>query len=355
MAQREQRAVQAAQPQQQQPQDGASRALVAVAHEIDNRLAIIGASAAAGIDPERLKQVALGAFTRTPALWTCEPISIARSIVEAGQLGLEPTGLLGGAYLVPRKGQCTLLVGYRGLVMLAKRSGEVARVEARVVRARDTFDYGYGLEPYVEHHPSREADPGEYTAAYAVIVYRDGGRQFDVMSLAEIESIRKRSSSPDVGPWVTDWPEMAKKTVLRRLLKLAPLTVNVASVLDVVDPEVRPASHEVPPDTRQLELRRELQAALEREAAPATTQATTDVGAGGGTAEPPAGQAEGAAAGGSAAAPQPTAQPVVLCGVSHAALGVGPCTLAAGHEAVMGQPLVHRDANRNEWTQPHGR
>jgi recombination protein RecT len=250
---------------------GAQRALVAVTREIDNRLAIIGASSAAGIEPDRLKMVALGAFTRTPALWTCDPVSIARSIVEAGQLGLEPTGLLGGAYLVPRRGQCTLLVGYRGLVMLAKRSGEVSRVEARVVREHDTFDYGYGLEPYLDHHPSRDADPGNYTAAYAVIVFRDAGRQFDVMSYAEIEAIRKRSASPGDGPWVTDWPEMAKKTALRRLLKLAPLTIQVAAQLDEIDPEVRPGPSAAP-DTRQSELRAQLQAALDREYGPGQDQ-----------------------------------------------------------------------------------
>jgi len=337
-----------------QRDDGPQRALVAVAHEIDNRLSIIGASAAAGIDPERLKQVALGAFTRTPALWTCEPISIARSIVEAGQLGLEPTGLLGGAYLVPRKGICTLLVGYRGLVMLAKRSGEVARVEARVVREKDTFDYGYGLEPYLDHHPSREADPGEYTSAYAVIVYRDGGRQFDVMSNAEIEAIRKRSAAADTGPWVTDWPEMAKKTVLRRLLKLAPLTVNIAAALDEVDPEVRPAARaEREPDTRQIELRRELQAALEREygpeappaQVPATTQAAGEVGASAGSSAAPGGAAEGAAVDGPAAAPTP--EPEQPCGASHEGLGVGPCVLPAGHK-----PLEHQQADGTTWSQP---
>lgn len=345
--QQPQRAVVRAQDAPRQ-QAGPQQALVAVAHEIDNRLAIIGASAAAGIDPERLKQVALGAFTRTPALWTCEPISIARSIVEAGQLGLEPTGLLGGAYLVPRGGKCTLLVGYRGLVMLAKRSGEVARVEARVVREKDSFDYGYGLEPYVDHHPSREADPGAYSAAYAVIVFRDGGRQFDVMSLAEIEAIRKRSSSPGDGPWVTDWPEMAKKTVLRRLLKLAPLTVNIAAALDEIDPEVRPEPR--PGDTRQGELRQQLQAALEREyggeASPPTTPAVVEVGA---SADSSAAVVVGPATAAPAPEPAPAEEPAAPagCGVVHDGLGVGPCVLPAGHK-----PLEHEDKSGQRWSQP---
>src|SRR3972149_1322361 len=85
----------------QQEGDGPQRALVAVTREIDNRLAIVGASAAAGTKPDRLKLAPLAAFARPPSLWACAPVSVARRIVEAGQLGLEPTGLLGGAYLVP--------------------------------------------------------------------------------------------------------------------------------------------------------------------------------------------------------------------------------------------------------------
>jgi recombination protein RecT len=321
--------------------EGAQRALVAVTREIDNRLAIVGASAAAGIRPERLKLVALSAFTRTPALWTCDPISIARAIVEAGQLGLEPTGLMGGAYLVPRGDQATLLVGYRGLVMLAKRSGEVQRVEARVVRARDAFDYGYGLEPYLHHVPSRDADPGEFTGAYAVIFYRDGSRQFDYMSIAEIEDIRKRSSSPTRGPWVTDYAEMCKKTPLRRLMKMAPLTVEVAAKLDEIDPEVvqaAPAAGPTPDTLEQARIREELQAALAAEygtqQAEAAAQAPTlTVRPSGAT------QADVGA--------QAQADPVVLCGAASEQLEVGPCILPAGHTA-----REHQQDDGTRWTQP---
>jgi recombination protein RecT len=375
--------------------DGPQRALVAVTREIDNRLAIIGASSAAGIRPDRLKLVALTAFTRTPALWTCEPVSIARAIVEAGQLGLEPTGLLGGAYLVPRGGQATLLVGYRGLVMLAMRSQLVQRVEARVVRAKDTFDYGYGLEPFLHHVPSQDDDPGAYTGAYAVIFYRDGSRQFDYMSIAEIEAIRGRSASPTAGPWVSDYAEMCKKTPLRRLMKMAPLTVEVRTFIDEVDPEVAEGSaHEVTPGSvRQAELRAQLQQALEREygeggqAPPAgTTQATAGAGTSSGgeagqaaTAAPAAANTAGeaqeeAAAGVPATAAPPPANPSkpervaaivnATCGAVHTGLGVGPCVLPAGHtegpwhDAAGGEHLPqqeHEEAGGTRWTQPRSK
>lgn len=358
--------------QQQAQQDGPQRALVAVTREIDNRLAIVQASATAGITADRLKLVALTVFTKTPSLLACEPVSIARAIVEAGQLGLEPTGLLGGAYLVPRGRQATLMIGYRGLVILAKRSGEVQRVEARVVRAKDVFEYGYGLEPYLRHQPSREADPGDLTYAYAVIVYRDGERQFDVMSRAEIEAIRGRSSAGQAGPWITDYFEMAKKTVLRRLLKLAPLTVNVASKLDELDPEVEESATHVAP-SRQAELRQQLQQALDREYGPGSAAGPNEVegearalpttqGSGGSVpaaAEAPKAegakapradgaanrQEEAAADSAPAAAPpaerpksEPTSVAAVLgnppgeCGARDDQLDAGPCVLPKGHD-----------------------
>jgi phage RecT family recombinase len=374
--------------------EGPQRALVAVTREIDNRLAIISGSAAVGMGQaererfaQRLKLVALTTFTRTPALWTCEPVSIARAIVEAGQLGLEPTGLLGGAYLVPRGGKATLLVGYRGLVMLAMRSQLVQRVEARVVRAKDTFDYGYGLEPYLHHQPSRDEDPGAYTGAYAVIFYRDGSRQFDYMSIAEIEAIRARSSSPTAGPWVSDYAEMCKKTPLRRLMKMAPLTVEVRTFIDEVDPEViEGTAHDVTPGSaRQAELRAQLQQALEREygtapeggqaAAGATTQATAGAGTSGGgeagqaatvaaTAANTAGEAQEERAAGvpaTAAAPPATSKPEsvgqvlgtaeapAVCGATHKGLGAGPCVEPAGHPQA-----EHREAGGTRWTNPNG-
>lgn len=391
------RAVQRADaPQPQAP--GPSSALVAVTREIDNRLAIVRASSAAGIDPDRLKLVALTAFTRSPELMACEPVSVARAIVEAGQLGLEPTGLLGGAYLVPRGGKATLMIGYRGLVILALRSQVVQRVEARIVREKDAFEYGYGLDPYVRHVPApMGTDPGELVAAYAVLVYRDGQRHFDVMSKAEIEVIRGRSSAGRAGPWITDYFEMAKKTVLRRLLKLAPLTVQVAERLDEIDPEVD-EPHAAQVGSRQAELRRQLQEALTNEygTAPvegqfrelpaadagATTQAagtgTPDGQAGeaakGGSAPPQATeqaqQATGAPSGGGAPVPaaKPAGKPESVgailgqpCAIHHAGLGLGPCTLPAGHTvaawadtsgASHPAQAEHDDGNGNRWTMP---
>lgn len=223
--------------------------MTALAAELDRRQALMAESAASLIDPVKMKGIVLSTFSRTPSLWDCDPISIARAVVEASQAGLMPTGSLGGAYLVPfwnsktGKREAQLIIGYTGLVQLARRSGEVARCEARVVRAADEFDYAYGLDPYLHHMPARgvpEDANNPMTDAYAVATFRDGSKQFDVMSAAEILAIKARSKSKDrdgnpTGPWVTDEAEMWKKTPLRRLSKMLPLTIEAQRVLDAED------------------------------------------------------------------------------------------------------------------------
>lgn len=224
----------------------ADEALRNVSREIDKRQQALAESAASLIDPVKFKAVVLSTFTRTPGLWECDPISVARAVVEAAQAGLEPTGALGGAYLVPRwnnktqRKEATLIIGYTGQVKLMRRSGEVTRVEARVVRAMDEFDFGYGLDPYLVHKPALDVPEDAHnpmTHVYGIIHYRSGERQFDVMTAAEVASIRERSTSKDrqgnlTGPWVTDPDEMAKKTVLRRMSKLAPLSVEAQRIME---------------------------------------------------------------------------------------------------------------------------
>jgi len=220
-------------------------ALVALDAEIERRRAVLEDSAASLIDPRRLKGVVLSVFTRRPELWECDPVSVARAVVEAAQLGLEPTGAIGGAHLVPffnsktGKKEVQLILDYRGVVQLARRSKEVSRVEARVVREKDEFDFAYGLEPTLRHVPALIEDPGPMTFVYAVAIFADGSRQFDVMSAAQIEVVRSRSKAKDNGPWVTDYFEMAKKTVLKRLAKLLPLSIEARAALESEDEQER--------------------------------------------------------------------------------------------------------------------
>lgn len=184
------------------------------------------------LNPDRLARIATTVMRTNPSLGSCSPQSFLGALMTCAQLGLEP-GPLGHAYLVPFKNTKTgtvdvqFIPGYRGLIELARRSGQVQSISAHVVREGDFFDYAYGLDEKCEHRPSKKSD-GKVTDVYAIIRYKDGGHDFEVMTRSEIETVRARSQSSEKGPWVTDWDEMAKKTVLKRLLKRAPMSVEYA-------------------------------------------------------------------------------------------------------------------------------
>lgn len=211
------------------------------------------------LSADRILRISMTSIRRTPKLLACNPQSLLGAIMQASQLGLEPDGVLGHAYLVPFKEEVQLIVGYKGLIDLARRSGQLSTIYARVVCAKDQFEYAYGLTERLEHIPSAEVDPGEMVAAYAVARLKDGAQQFEVMTSREITAIRERSRAKDDGPWVTDPAEMWKKTVLRRLCKMLPASVELARAValderadlglpqqleDVVDAqiEVKPAN-----------------------------------------------------------------------------------------------------------------
>ena len=201
---------------------------------------------------ERVIKVAITAASRTPSLLQCTPQSFVMAVIQASQLGLEAGSPLGEAYLVPYKTECTLIVGYRGLIALARRSGEIESIEAHVVHARDHFVLEFGLESRIEHRPwmptppreaSKEAwdawiadaDPGPMVAVYAVAKLRGGQKQAEVMTRAQVDAIRARSRASSSGPWVTDYEEMSKKTVVRRLAKYLPMSIEMAGALDHED------------------------------------------------------------------------------------------------------------------------
>lgn len=179
------------------------------------------------LTPERMIRVVTTALRKTPALLQCTQESLLGAIVTASQLGLEPDGVLGHAYLIPYGKTCTFIPGYKGLIHLARQSGHVSTIQAHVVREGDRFDYAFGLSPKMEHVPAKDGAAGAVTYAYAIAHLKDGGVQWDVMSRAEIDAIRSRSRAGNSGPWVTDFEEMAKKTVLRRMCKLLPVSVEL--------------------------------------------------------------------------------------------------------------------------------
>jgi len=187
---------------------------------------------------ERQLKIALMTTGKSKDLLECSAASILQCVVTASQLGLEPGGPLGHAYLVPYKGVATFIVGYRGLVELVRRSGTVTAFSAHIVYEKDEFSVELGTVGCIVHRPYLGAEPpGPVVAAYAVARFTDGSMQFDVMTRAQVDGIRKRSRASANGPWVTDYEEMAKKTVARRLCKYLPMAVQVAEALDTDRPQ----------------------------------------------------------------------------------------------------------------------
>lgn len=189
------------------------------------------------LTPERMTRIALTMLRKTPKLQACDPLSFIASIMQASQLGLEP-GILGSSYLVPfyndktNRYECTFMPGYRGFLDLARRSGKIITLVARSVYENDVFNYEFGLKENLVHKPTL-GDRGNLVAVYAVAMLKDGGHQFDVMSKTEVDNVRAISKSKDNGPWVTHYEEMAKKTVLRRLFKWLPCSVEMQKAVSL--------------------------------------------------------------------------------------------------------------------------
>ncbi len=189
------------------------------------------------LTPERMIRMALIAVNRQPELLNCTGESILESIMRAAELGLDCSGTLGEAYLVPFNNKvkgpdgsetwrksATLIPGYRGLAKLARQSGEVKRIEAEVVYDKDSFIYQKGTAVKVEFRPVLRPGRGAPIGAYALIEFKDGGIQADFMTTVDIEKIRSISKQSNGMAWSNHWPEMAKKTVWRRLAKWVELS-----------------------------------------------------------------------------------------------------------------------------------
>lgn len=195
------------------------------------------------VDPQRLVRVVLTACIQTPKLLHCTQESLMRSVLQCAQLGLEPDGLLGQAYLLPfdnkRKGvtECQLLVGYQGKLRLARQSGEVSAVIADVVHKADEFEYHRGLEKdHFKHVPTDKEEAGPVTHAYCIVRLKDGTASLTVLTVGQIEREHRARSMADQrgdSPWKTDYEAMCKKTALHVGLKYAPKSVELARALEI--------------------------------------------------------------------------------------------------------------------------
>lgn len=206
--------------------------------------------------PERFTRIVTSAISTTPQLAQTTPQSFLGAMMTAAQLGLEPNTPLGQAYLLPYKNhgklECQFQLGYKGLIDLAYRSGQVTIIQAHEVRENDEFSYSFGLEPTLHHVPAR-GDRGNVICYYAMFRTKDGGFGFEVMSREDVEAHAKRYSKSYGGsfsPWSTNFDEMAKKTVLKKCLKYAPLKsdfVRAVASDETIKTEIAEDMTEVPP------------------------------------------------------------------------------------------------------------
>lgn len=202
-----------------------------------------------GAEATQLIRDALTALRTTKNLDRCEANSVLGSLMTCAQLGLRP-GVLGHAWLLPfwdRKSgghKAQLVIGYQGLVDLAYRSGLVASVIARTAYENDVFEVDYGIADTIVHKPNMDGSRGKAIAYYAIVKYVSGGYAFWVMSHQEMLAYRDEHATAKTkegrvfGPWVDHFEGMAHKTVLRRLAKFMPKSVELANAI-AADESVR--------------------------------------------------------------------------------------------------------------------
>jgi len=183
------------------------------------------------LSADRFLRIAMTALLKTPKLAQCSQASFMKCLLDLSSLGLEPDGRR--AHLIPYGTEATLIIDYKGLSELAMRSGIVANIHADVICENDKFSYNKGQ--VMEHTIDFKQPRGAVYAAYATCRFKDGTEKSEVMDKGDIEGIRKRSKSGSNGPWVTDWNEMAKKTVFRRLSKWLPISAEFRDAVEKDD------------------------------------------------------------------------------------------------------------------------
>jgi recombination protein RecT len=199
---------------------------------LDKNKHAIAEAAAKHLDVSRLTKLALSEMRKTPDLVQCVPASVVASVMQAAQLGLEIGGPLGRCYLVPYnnrksgKKECQLILGYKGMIELALRSGMVETVEGYPVYEGDHFVYELGLDRKLEHKPSGEEESKKLTHAYAIIRFKGGGVLFTVLTRKAIDAIREGSPGKNQKPWVEHYAEMAVKSCIRRAFKFSPASTD---------------------------------------------------------------------------------------------------------------------------------
>lgn len=177
------------------------------------------------INSDRFVRIAITTIRQNPKLAQCSQESLLGALMVSAQLGLEP-GTLGQCYLIPYGRECQFQIGYKGMIELLRRSGQLKDIYAYSVYENDDFEITYGLDRNLIHKPNL-ANKGDFLGCYCVAILKDDTRAFEYMSKEEIEAHAKKFSKTfGNGPWKTDFEAMSHKTVVKKMLKWLPLSVE---------------------------------------------------------------------------------------------------------------------------------
>ena len=218
-----------------------------IAYLLDQKKGEIAKMLPSHLNAERLLKVAQIAVTTTPGLLKCDVASLIGAIGQCAQMGLEPNTVLGHAYLVPFKTKrkdsagnerwvdsVNVIVGYKGFIDLARRSGQIVSIAAHEVCTNDEFELVYGLDERLTHKPALD-DRGDIIGFYAVAKLVGGGYAFEFMSLRQVEAIMLASQSQgEIWPLEGSLHRDGPQGVVRRLAKYLPLSIEfqTAAALD---------------------------------------------------------------------------------------------------------------------------
>lgn len=197
----------------------------------------------AHVNPERFVRVVMTALQMTPALLNADRRTLFASAMRASQMGLLPDGREGA--IVMFKDQAQFMPMVAGVMKLVRNSGEISTWSVQSVYENDAFDYELGDDERIKHKPALTGR-GKIIGAYSIVTMKDGEKSREFMSVEDIEAIRKRSRSGSSGPWVTDFSEMAKKTVVRRHSKRLPMSTDLDEAMREDDAMFMPADKPAP-------------------------------------------------------------------------------------------------------------
>ena len=182
----------------------------------------------AHVSVDRFVRVTLTAVQTNPNLLNADRRTLFAAATKAAQMGLLPDGREGA--IVTFKDQAQWMPMVAGIMKLVRNSGEISTWSVQAVYENDTFDFCLGDEEHITHKPYL-ANRGKLIAVYSIVTMKDGEKSREVMSVEDVLAIKARSRSGSSGPWVSDFAEMAKKTVIRRHSKRLPLSTDIDGVL----------------------------------------------------------------------------------------------------------------------------